>query len=111
MEKIMKIGQEVKFKNDFMIETIINKVGLQVKEGDKALVTKNGLKILNGEARGKITSFQEGEQIKGYDYSNIAKIIFRRLNGVFAIENYLDDEEISVEEFLEEIEDVLIDIL
>ncbi len=106
----MKIGQEIEFKKDFKIETIITGTKLQVKEGDRALVTKSGFKILTGEASGKINAFNGGDKTEGYDYTNIAKLIFKRLNGVFDIEDYLDDEE-SLEEFVEEIEDVLVDIL
>ena len=82
----MKIGQEVTFKNDFKIEMILTKKVLQIKSGDKAIATRTGLKILNGEGRGKITNYQEGEHIRGYDHKNISKMILRRLNSVFNLE-------------------------
>lgn len=106
----MKIGQEIKFKNDFKIETLLTNTKLQVKEGDNALVTKNGLKILTGEARGKITNFQESEQIKGYDHENISKMILQRLNNVFGLEEFAQDEDVDFSEMIDEIEDVLRDI-
>ena len=107
----MKIGQEVEFKKDFKIETLVTGTKLQVKEGDRALVTSQGFKILTGEAKGKINAFNGGDKTEGYDYENIAKMIYKRINGVYGIENFLDDEDISFKEFLEEIEDVLVDIL
>lgn len=107
----MKIGQEIKFKENFEIEAIISKTKLEIKEGDRALITKSGFKVLTGEARGKRLDFNKDEKAEGYDYSNISKLIFNRLDAVFELERYLDDEEIGYEEFIEEIEDVLMDIL
>lgn len=107
----MKIGQEVEFAKDFKIEAPITKTKLQVKEGDKALVTSMGFRILTGEARGKINLFNDGDKVNGYDYENIAKTIYKRLNNMYSLENFLDDEEIKYEDFIEEIEDVLSDIL
>ncbi len=106
----MKIGQEVKFKNDFKIKAMISGKVLHVKEGDKAIATKNGLKILTGEARGKITEYID-EQPKGFDYMNISKMIFDRLDAVFGLELFLDDEAIDSKEFIEEIEDVIISMI
>lgn len=106
----MKIGQEVKFKNDFKIKEMISGKVLHVKEGDKAIATKNGLKILTGEARGKITEYID-EQPKGFDYMNISKMIFDRLDVVFGLELFLDDEAIDSKEFIEEIENVIISMI
>lgn len=107
----MKIGEEVTFKNDFKIETMLSKTVLQVKENDKALVTKNGLKILTGEAKGKITGFAEDDKVYGVDYRNIAKMIFNRIDVLFGLEEYWDYEGIKESEVIDEIEDVLMDIL
>ena len=38
-------------------------------------------------------------------------MVFDRLDVVFGLENFLEDEEIDIKEFIEEIEDVLIGIL
>lgn len=107
----MKICQEVEFKNDFIIETLVTKTKLQVKKGDRALVTNQGFKILTGEARGKINAFNDGDKIEGYDHLNIAKMILNRLNAVFGLEEYFDDNDIFPEQVELEIEDVLMDIL
>lgn len=111
MKNTYRLGQEVKFKHCFEIEATISKTKLQVKEGDRAIVTRSGFKIVTGEAKGKILNFVDGEEVKGHDYSNIARMIYRRLNAVYGLEMYLDDEGIEMDEFLEEIEDVLMDIL
>lgn len=111
MKNTYKLGQEVKFTKGFELTSEISKTTLQVNEGDKAIITRSGFKIANGEARGKILIFNQDEQVKGHDYTNIARLIHRRLNAVFGLEMYLDDEGIDMDEFLGEIEDVLMDIL
>jgi len=111
MENTYRLGQGVKFTKGFEIESELSKYKLQVKEGDKAIITRTGFKIINGEARGKILVFNQDEQVKGIDYESISRIIYRRLNSTFSLEMYLDDEEIDKNEFVEEIEDILSDIL
>lgn len=111
MKNTYRLGKEVKFTKGFEIESELSKNKLQIKEGDKAIVTRSGFKIINGEARGKILNFVDGEEVKGHDYTNIARLIHRRLNAVFGLEMYLDDEGIDMDELLGEIEDVLMDIL
>lgn len=111
MKNTYRLGQEVKFKHCFEIEATVSKSKLRVKEGDRAIVTRSGFKIITGEAKGKILNFVDGEVVKGHDYPNIARAIYRRLNAVYGLEMYMDDEEIEMDEFLEEIEDVLMDIL
>ena len=106
----MKLGQEVKFTKDFSIKALISGNDLNVKKDDRAIVTSRGYQILTGEARGKTLAFEKGEEPEGYDYQNISKRIVNRINSVFGLEEYLDNEEIEYKEFLEEIEDVLMDI-
>lgn len=106
----MKIGQEVEFKTDFKIKTALTGKVLEVKQGDKAIATRTGFKILTGEGKGKITNYQEGQQIKGYDYRNISNLIFDRLNCVYGLEEFMDCEDIKESEMIDEIEDVLMDI-
>ncbi len=54
---------------------------------------------------------EKGIEVNGYDHVNIAKMIANRLNQVFGLEEFLDDNDIAAESFEIEIEDVLIDIL
>lgn len=106
----VKVGEEIKFKEDFDIETFGGRK-INVKEGDRGIVTGNGfIKHLNGNARGMMQKI-EGLDVNGYDYENISKMIFNRLNNLFGIKLMLEDEEIEHKEFIEEIQDVLSDIL
>lgn len=88
MKTTYKLGQIIEFKECFPIEALISKTNLNVKEGDRAIVTRTGFRVLTGEARGKRISFHKDEQIKGCDYSNISKLIFNRINGVFGLDMY-----------------------
>lgn len=105
-----EIGKEITFKNDFKIETHLSNTVMQIRKGDKAVVMKNGLRILNGEGRGKIVAFNKGDKAEGYDVENISKMILNRLNVVFNLEEFFENEEIDPDRFAEEIEDVLYDL-
>lgn len=111
MKYTYRLGQEVKFKNNFEIEAALSKSKLHVKEGDRAIVTRSGFKIVTGEAKGKILNFVDGEEVKGHDYPSISRLIYQRLNNAFLIEPILEDDGYEVKDILEEIEDVLTDIL
>lgn len=103
-----KIGQEIIFKAH-ECKTFGGNVKT-VKDGDKGIVKSDGFVLyLTGEARGIIakTDFE----VKGYDTKNIADMITHRLIRSYGIDNFLDDEEIELQEFKEEIEDILSDIL
>ena len=108
---LYKLGQEVKFVEEFTIVTLLSETKLTIKKGDKAIVTRTGFKMLTGEARGKIINFNKSDIVKGYDYENISRLILNRINAVFGLEMYLEDEAIESSEIIEEIEDVLMDIL
>ena len=106
----LKIGQEIKFKDSFEIETFSGRK-INVKEGDKGFITGSGfIKHTSGNARGIMQKLDYMEII-GYDYENISKMILNRLNGVFGLEEFLSYEEIDIKEFINEIEDLLRDIL
>ncbi|WP_195938703.1 hypothetical protein [Romboutsia sp. 1001713B170131_170501_G6] len=106
----MKIGQEIIEKQDYEIEKMISKDKIKIKVGDKGFVDSRGrVNYTTGAGRGAIVNYDL--EVKGYDHENIAKMIFNRLNAVYGLETYLEDEEIEYKEFVEEIEDVLMDIL
>ena len=84
-----KIGQEIEITEDFTLKTV----------GGREL-TVNVMQML-----------EKGIEVNGYDHVNIAKMIANRLNQVFGLEEFLDDNDIAAESFEIEIEDVLIDIL
>lgn len=107
----MKIGQEITVREDFEINTIVSNKVITIKEGDKGFLDSEGfLHITTGEGRGKIVKM-DGIDPDGYDYGNISRMILNRLNGVFGLEMYLDDEEIDKQDVIDEIREVLSDIL
>lgn len=106
----MKIGQEITVREDFEVNTIVSNKVITIKEGDKGFLDSKGfLHITTGEGRGKIVKM-DGIDTDGYDYGNISRMILNRLNGVFGLEMYLDDEEIDKQEVIDEIREVLSDI-
>lgn len=107
----MKIGQEIVVKEDFKINTIVSDKVMTVKEGDKGFLDSKGLMhITTGKGRGKIVKINDVE-VEGYDHANISKLILDRLNRVFNMKEFLDDNDIASETFEVEIEDILMDIL
>lgn len=106
----LKIGQEIVITKDFEIEGFSGKKIL-VKKDDKGYVDSTGdLHYQTGAARGKIQVIKDAD-LKGYDHENIAKIIYKRLQSQFDIKEFLEGYEIPVEDFTNEMEDILSDIL
>lgn len=107
----MNIGQEIVIKEDFKINATISNKVKTVKKGDKGFLDSKGLlHLINGAGKGKIINV-EGVEVKGYDHENIAKMIFGRLSNYFNLDEILENEDIDIKRFEEEIEDVLMDIL
>ena len=106
-----KIGQEIVITQDFEIEGFSgNKI--LVKKDDKGYVDSMGnFHYQTGAARGKIQAIKEDVDVKGYDCENIAKIIYKRLQSQFEIKEFLEGYDITIEDFTNEIEDILSDIL
>lgn len=109
----MKIGQEIKITESRQLETLGGGKIVNVKEGDKALVIKNGIKYLTGEARGKIV-FDNEERVISYDVENIAKRIAKNLIydlGHYEFEEYLEDNDMTLQNvinsILEELEEFI----
>lgn len=94
---MIKLGQEVKITEAYEAETLIGGQKMQVKEGDKAVVTLQGLKYITGEAYGKYAPLQEAPV--GFDIVNIASRIAKNivldLGGQTFME-YLDDNELTM---------------
>lgn len=105
-----KIGQEIEITEDFILKTVGGRE-LTVKAGDKAIIdSRSRIKYISGQARDVMQILKDTE-VNGYDCVNIAKMIANRLNQVFGLEEFLDDNDIAAESFKMEIEDVLMDIL
>jgi len=108
---IYKIGEEIGFNSDFEIELAFSGDKLLVKQGDKGFLDSKGMiHYTTGQARGKIQKIKEIE-VKDYAHDNISKIIFRRLNNEFNLKEALDDYDVSEKDFIDSIEDILMDIL
>lgn len=106
----VKIGEEIKFKEGFEIESFGGKKKI-VKEGDRGVITKHGVvKYLSGDAKGMLQKIEELE-VKGCDHENIVNMIFNRLNSAFNLRDMLEQEDIEEKEFKEEIEDLLYDFI
>lgn len=107
----LKIGQEVEITQDFEIEAELSGKKVLVKKGDRGFVDSRGrIHYTSGNAIGKIQLLKDSE-VKGYDTENIAEMIFNRLKRVFDIDEFLDDYDISKDDFINEVDDVLMDIL
>ena len=106
-----KIGQEIEITEDFTLKTVGGRE-LTVKAGDKAIIdSKARVKYISGQARDVMQMLGKDTEVNGYDHVNIAKMIVNRLNQVFGLEEFLDDNDIAPETFEVEIEDILMDIL
>ena len=91
----MIIGEEIIIQEDKQIKTTLTDKVLNVKRGDKALRTKEGITYLTGEARGKTEFVNNPENIL-YDIDNISKIIVRALMSRFEeLEDYMNDYDIE----------------
>ncbi|MFR2889142.1 MAG: hypothetical protein ACLTDM_13215 [Clostridium butyricum] len=98
----MKIGQEITITEPRQLESLSGEKIFNVKEGDKALMTKHGVKYLTGEARGKIV-FNSEEKVINYDVENIAKRVADNL--------FYDLGHCDFEDYLEEIDLTLNDVI
>jgi len=106
-----KIGEEIGFSQDFEIESVISATKAIVKAGDKGYIdSRCNVHYTTGQARGKIQHLDNAE-MKGYDYTNIAKMLFKKLKNEFMLEEHLEGYDFSEKDFIEEIEDILNDIL
>ena len=106
-----KIGQKIEVTEDFYMEEALSDKKILVKKGDKGFVDSRGhIHYTSGNAIGKI-HLLKGLEVKEYDTENIAEMIFNRLKRVFDIDEFLNGYDISKDDFINEIDDVLMDIL
>lgn len=101
---MLRLGQEVEITEAYEAETIIGGEKIQVKEGDKAVVTLYGLKYTTGEAYGKYAPLNEVPV--GFDMDNIARRIAKNLIldlGGQDFKDYLMDMGITMRDFEESI--------
>ena len=105
MKEQVKIGQIIQFAEDFEITTFGGRK-FNITSEDKALVVKNGIEWLSGDAKG-IKQKVADIEIKGYDYENISELLFEKISNF--CEYDLQEDEIS--NIKEEIEEFLIHLL
>lgn len=107
-----KIGEQIGFSEEFVIESAFGGDELTVKEGDRGFLDSRGMiHYTTGQARGKIHSLKGEIKVEGYDHENIAKMVFKRLDNQYRISDFLNDWDISMVDFINEIEEILSDIL
>ena len=104
-----KIGEEVEITEDFEFKTLGGR-RFKVKEGDKGILTSRGTIIYTTGAAKNLMQVADCN-LKGYDNKNIAKLIYENLNRDFNIDDYLNNEDIDVDDFIETIECSLEEIL
>lgn len=106
-----KIGQEVEIQEGYDMNSPLTGNIIEVKKGDKGIINGRGMVYLTtGEGRGKLHKVCDKEEIKGYDYGNIAKKVLNRLIGEYGLDEFLDGYDIPKEELIYSIEEELKDI-
>ena len=107
----MKIGQEVVVEKDFKINTTNSEKVMTIKKGDRGYLDSKGrVHLTTGKGKGKIIN-AKNIKLKGYDHENIAVAIYHRLNSLYGLGMMIEENNIDEDEFIEEIEDVLSDML
>nr|DAV39080.1 MAG TPA: hypothetical protein [Caudoviricetes sp.] len=107
----VKIGQEIELDQDVELKTGLTNKTITAKEGDRCIVTAGGwLRFTTGAARGKMIRAGEGFEVEGYDTENMAKIITNRLDRYLGLKEILEEHDVDLGDFVEEVEDVLSDI-
>ena len=103
----MKIGQEITIKENKFIVGLNDEV-IEIKANDKAIITKYGVRYLDGYAKGKI-NISDKSKIKGYDVDNISKRIVNTLidNFSYMFEEYMEDYDVNRKDLEEIVHDEL----
>lgn len=109
----MKIGEEIRVSEPSQLKTILGEKTFNIKEGDKYLVTKSGIRYLTGEARGKMVFINNKNEVS-YDVDNIAKRIATKLAndlGQSYFYDYLEDIDLTLDDvtnfIMEELEEYI----
>lgn len=114
--KKFEIGSVITIAENYELERSISGQRLSVKKGDTALVKGDGsIMYKSGEAKGMIQMLDPKVfQLEGYDHDNIADMLVKKLDSVyslFGVFGILEENDINIEDFKEEISDLLMDIL
>lgn len=103
----MKIGEEIILKEDRKLSDILGNKTSVAKKGDRAIMTKNGLRFLDGENRDKL--IYEKIDMPKFDVDNISKRIFKNMKYVleYAFDDFLEENGIEESELIERIAEEL----
>lgn len=102
----MKIGQEIIINESTQVKSLVGEQTFNIKEGDRALVTKSGLKFLTGEVKGKTILNEEASKATEYDRYNIAEIVVKAIMrevGQYEFQDLLDETELRVDDIINEV--------
>lgn len=99
----MKIGEEIILKEDRKLIDILGTKTTISKKGDRAIMTKNGLRFLDGENRNKL--IYEKIDMPKFDVDNISKRIFRNMKYIleYTFDDFLEENGIEESQLIESI--------
>lgn len=103
-----KLGEEIITNEDKKI--IVHGKVETMEKGTKLLVARRGINILTGKFAGGILP-PANEELKGTDFENITKYILDRMDLIYGLYEILEDNEIDIEDFKQEFESKLWQIL
>ena len=103
------VGKEIEVEEDLHIKSALYGKEIFIEKGTKGFMDAYAnTNYTSGEGKGKLVRINDKKNLKGYDTSNIAKMLLKRLNDRFDICDIMDDAlSITPSDMLQEIEDVL----
>lgn len=105
---VVKIGQIIESKVETKVEKALSGEVVTIPKGNKVIIGADG--FAHHLKDGMIQPLGEDMEIKGYDAAGIAKYLYDRLGNCFAIDEMLENYDLSESDFVEEIEYCLDDI-
>ncbi|MGL6184730.1 MAG: hypothetical protein ACRC1T_05060 [Clostridium chrysemydis] len=98
------IGTDLTVQEDYKLKDFNNNV-TQVRKGDRILVTKDNLKYLTGDARGKFSYDLDLIDKEQYDVQNISsrivEVVMSSLG--YDFEELMEERDITKEELIEDV--------
>lgn len=111
MSKV-KIADAFDVEEDHDLNDLLGDGKTPVKKGDQYIITSRGwVRYISGKACGNIVIPNEKIEVEGYNNENISILIYKELDKYFGLEEILEENDITKEKFVEEIEDIISDFL
>ena len=104
MEKILKVGEYIKIEEDYIGETALSNKPIEVKAGETGIITAAGTLLFDGSKEVKL---DKNIKVKGYFEKGLTRFIFQELEEATGLSAMLSDYDISVSEFKDELEIIL----